>query len=107
MTDSLDVSTTGISTQAAVFRDVSGDLSDAVQRLRTCLAGLGDVAGGDDPGRKFASRYDPNTATIEANVDKLVDATMGMSEGLASAASGYAAMDAANCDSLRPRTGGQ
>lgn len=105
MTDGFDVFPGKISSQAQVFADVGADLSGALKELQSSLAALGDVSGGDDPGRKFASKYDPNTSVVTANAAKLVEAALGMSDGLSAAARDYTATDAANSDLMRPKGG--
>lgn len=50
----------------------------------------------NDPGRKFASRYDPNAATIEANAEGLIGGVQAFHEALLASADNYACMEEAN-----------
>ena len=96
MTDGFAVSPADIAGRASTFRDASAELQAALELLQSSLAHLGNVTGTDDPGRKFAARYDPNTATIVANTTSLVRGVLAFHEGLLASADNYAGMEAQN-----------
>lgn len=81
---------------SARFARDSDQLASALGRLHSTLASLGDVTGGDDQGRHFASGYNPAAASIEQALGNLVKGLASIDRGLQVMAFNYMSGDAAS-----------
>lgn len=80
----------------AQFSVESTRLADAVGRLQSTLAALGDVCGDDDQGHQFARGYQPNAALLERALVNMVDGLEAIGRGLEVMGINYAGGDAAS-----------
>ena len=71
-------------------------LAAALGRLEGRLASLGDVCGGDQPGRAFAAGYEPRAELVERALQSMVQGLKGVDHGLRQMADAYEGSDASS-----------
>ncbi len=80
----------------ATYLVQSAALDGALSRLRSTLAGLGDVCGDDEQGLQFAASYKPAADTIQRGLGILVQGLASINEGLTAMADHYDGSDASS-----------
>jgi hypothetical protein len=90
----------------ATYLVQSGALDGALARLRSTLAGLGDVCGDDEQGVAFAAAYKPAADTIQRGLSILVQGLASINEGLSAMADHYEGSDASSTFRGGPTGGG-
>jgi hypothetical protein len=88
---------------AAAFDDAAAALGAALDRARADLAALGDVAGDDEQGRAFASRYVPVAAEGLEAIGRSVDAVGSFGRGLRATSGQYVVDDGGAADGFGGR----
>lgn len=99
MSDRFDVDPASIRAAAPGVASAAGRLGDAVDDLRSRLAGLYGCWGDDEPGRAFGSNYEPQADALLAHLERLADALGNVPAGLREMAANY---DDAESDSTVP-----
>ena len=82
-----------LATRAASFDGAASALAAALARARADLAPLGDVAGDDEQGRAFASRYVPVAEEGIAGIGRSAEAIGSFGRGLRATSEQYALGD--------------
>jgi hypothetical protein len=72
MANQFSVDTASLRAAGSQFTTQGGALSDALNQLRTGLAGVAGAIGGDDQGHQFAGQYQPNAAMLEGVLAEMV-----------------------------------
>ena len=93
MTEGFVVRPQILSGSASSFDDAADALAVALDRARADLAALGDVAGDDEQGRAFASRYDQVVAEGHDALGRSVDAVASFGRGLRATSEQYVTGD--------------
>jgi uncharacterized protein YukE len=71
-------------------------LAGALSRLQGALGSLGDVCGGDQPGRSFAAGYEPKVQLVEQALGRMVQGLEEIETGLRLMAANYEGSEAAS-----------
>lgn len=96
MPDQFDVLPSTLRSTAGSFSRESSSLADELAALRSALSGLGEPWGGDDPGRAFASQYQPNAQALLGNIAVLAEGLGTIRDGLLEMADNYRGSDDAS-----------
>lgn len=91
-----DVEPASIRDAASTWRSEAPRLADSAERLRSRLDGLGEPWGNDEPGRAFASQYDPNARELLATIERLAGGLGNVAAGLDAMADRYERADDAS-----------
>lgn len=81
---------------AGAFAKESPALSEALNRLRSTLDGLGEPWGNDDPGKAFSKEYKPNADALMNAISILAQGLGSIGDGLGMMANNYHGSDAAS-----------
>jgi hypothetical protein len=100
VTDGFAVRPEVLAGPAASLDDAADALAAAVSRARDDLAALGDIAGDDEQGRAFASRYGPVAAEGLAAIGRSVDAIGSFGRGMRATSQQYVAGDGGAADAF-------
>ncbi|MGH3701859.1 MAG: WXG100 family type VII secretion target [Pseudonocardiaceae bacterium] len=81
---------------AGAFAKEGPALSEALNRLRSTLDGLGEPWGDDDPGNAFGKDYKPNAEALMNAISTLVQGVSSIGDGLGAMTDNYHGSDAAS-----------
>jgi hypothetical protein len=85
----IDVSPADLYSVSKTFASGQDRLESILGRLLAALDGCAGMAGNDDTGHKFASKYDPAAAALIKTLSAAVGSIGGMSTGLVTTANNY------------------
>ena len=103
MADGFAVRPEMLAAPAAAFDDAAAALGAALARARADLAALGDVAGDDEQGRAFASRYAPVATEGLDAIGRSADAVGSFGRGLRVTTGQYVVDDGGAADGFGGR----